>query len=226
MINLILLPFRGIIWLMLGCLFTLPWLIIVVPFAANYWLPPVLSFYLEKQSEFPCRIGSANINFVKGQVNLNDIVISNPNEFSSGDFLKIKQMQCKLEPLSIFQPIVKIADLNIEVSQFSAVQQNTMSNLQKFCKIFNDQHSLDIKSKKGWYIASAKLTFKGITSFRSYTNSIHTSEAFITKNFNFSNICVNTSSVFKENLTNFTTLESAYTNISDSLMNMLTNTNK
>lgn len=225
MINLVLLPFRGIIWLMLGCLFTLPWLIIVAPFTANYWLPPVLSFYLEKQSKFPCRIESTNINFVKGQVNLNDVVISNPNEFSSSDFLKIKQIQLQLDLLSIFQPIVKIADLNVEVSQFSVIQQNTINNLQKFCKFLNGSSS-GTKKKKGWYIASAKLTFKGITSFRNYTHSIHTSEAFITKNFNFSNICINTSSVFKENLTNSTTLESVYTNISDSLMNMLTNTNK
>lgn len=224
MINLILLPFRGILWLILGCICTLPWLIIVAPVTNNYWLPAALSIYWEKQLGFPCRIGSTNINIIKGQVDLKDVVIFNPNEFASGDFLKIKQIQCKLEPLSCFQNVIKISELNVEISQFASIQQNKTNNLQKLCEQFN--RNTPTKNKKGWHIASAKLTFKGIASLRSYNHSIFTSEAFITKNFNFSNICINTSAAFNGSLLTHTSLESVYTNISDSLINTLTSTLK
>lgn len=224
MINLILLPFRGILWLILGCICTLPWLIIVAPLTNNYWLPTALSIYWEKQFGFPCRIGSTNINIIKGQVDLNDIVISNPNEFASGDFLKIKQIQCKLEPLSCFQNVIKISELNIEISQFASIQQNKTNNLQKLCEQFN--HITSTRNKKGWHIASTKLSFKGLASLRNYNHSIFTSEAFITKNFNFSNICISTSEAFNGNLLTHTSLESVYTNISDSLINTLTSTLK
>ena len=225
MINLILLPFRGIFWLISGCLCTLPWLLIVAPLTTNYWLPTALSIYCEKQLGFPCRIGSTNVNLMKGQINLNDIVISNPSEFASGDFLKIKQIQCKVDPLSCFQGIVKLSELNMEISQFASIQQNKMNNLQKLCEHFNRSNATT-KSKKGWHIASVKLTFKGVASLRNYTHSIFTSEAFITKNFNFTNICINTPNMFNESLMNTTSLESVYTNISDSLMNTLTSSLK
>jgi len=225
MINLILLPFRGIFWLISGCICTLPWLLIVAPLTTNYWLPTALSIYCEKQFGFPCRIGSTSVNLIKGQVNLNDIVISNPSEFASGDFLKIKQIQCKVEPFSCLQKLVKITELNVEISQFASIQQNKMNNLQKLCEHFN-RSSSTTKSKKGWYIASAKLTFKGIASLRNYSHSIFTSEAFITKNFNFANICINTPSMFQDSLMSNTSLESVYTNISDSLMNTLTSSLK
>jgi hypothetical protein len=100
-----------------------------------------------------------------------------------------------------------------------------MNNLQKLCEHFNRSNSTT-KSKKGWHIASAKLTFKGIASLRNYAHSIFTSEAFITKNFNFANICINTPSMFKESLMINTSLESVYSNISDSLMNTLTSSLK
>ncbi len=221
MINLILLPFRGIFWLISGCICTLPWLLIIAPLTTNYWLPTALSIYCEKQLGFPCRIGSTHINLLKGQIGLNDIVISNPNEFTSGDFLKIKQVQCKVEPLSCFQEIIKISEFNMEISQFVSIQQNKTNNLQKLCEHLNRSTSTT-KNKKGFHIASAKLTFKGIASLRNYTHSIFTSEAFITKNFNFTNICINTPNMFKENLMDATSLESVYTTISDSLMNTLT----
>lgn len=225
MMNLILLPFRGILWLISGCICTLPWLLIVAPLTTNYWLPTALSIYCEKQLGFPCRIGSTDVNFIKGQVDLNDIVISNPSEFASGDFLKIKQMHCKIEPWSCFQGIIKISELNMEISQFASIQQNGINNLQKLCEHFN-RSNLTTKSKKGWHIASARLTFKGVASLRNYSHSIFTSEAFITKNFNFANICINTPTMFKESLMSNTSLESVYTNISDSLMNTLTSSLK
>ena len=221
MINLILLPFRGVLWLILGCICTLPWLLIIAPLTTNYWLPTALSIYCEKQLGFPCRIGNTSVNLIKGQIDLKDIVISNPSEFASGDFLKIKQIQCKLEPLSCFQSIIKLSELNMEISQFASIQQNKINNLQKLCERLNCSNATT-KSKKGWHIASAKLTFKGIASLRNYTHSIFTSEAFITKHFNFTNICINTPHTFQESLLNTTSLESVYTNISDSLMNTLT----
>ena len=172
MISLILLPFRGIFWLISGCLCTLPWLLIVAPLTINYWLPTALSIHCEKQLGFPCRIGSTNVNLMKGQMDLNDIVVSNPNEFASNDFLKIKQIHCKVEPFSYFQGVVKITELNVEISQFASIQQNKMNNLQKLCEHFNHSNSTT-KSKKGWHIASAKLGGVRIQKLLIYTFRRH-----------------------------------------------------
>ena len=139
----------------------------------------------------------------------------------SGDFLKIRQIHCKIDPFSCFQGIVKVSQFNMEIAQFASIQQKNMNNLQKLCEHFN-RNTSKTKSQKGWHIASASLTFKGIASIRNYTHSIFTSEAFITKHFNFTNICINTPRTFQESLMDTTSLESVYTNISDSLMNTLT----
>ena len=108
MINLMLLPFRGLVWLVLGCIFSLPWLLILLPVTISTWLPLGLSYGLEKLTGFPCKIEKAEVKMIEGEITLHNVILSNPEGFYSSDFLKFSKVDISLNWTSLLSSTVTL----------------------------------------------------------------------------------------------------------------------
>ena len=183
MINLFLLPFKGIIWLILGVVCSLPWLVVLGPVTVKYWGPKVLSIWVEHKTQFPCRIGSLDFNWTSGDVVLTDVTISNPAEFYSSDFLKFKKIGINLSYTSLFQKTILIHNLDLECKQIVSVDQH-VNNLSTLMGPLSSE-----SDTKRCLIQSLKFSFSGFVGIRSYSGHIVQSvEFFRSKTMSFSNV--------------------------------------
>lgn len=184
MINLILLPFRGLVWLVLGSIFSLPWLIILLPVTTNYWLPYALSYGFEHKTQALCKIEKANANWMSGEISLEDVSIFNTPGFHSTDCMRFKNIQCKLDLVSIFGLCFHIKEISFDCYRMSFVKQNGSNNFIPLGKLFAGN------SKKAFIIDDLRFNFNGFVSIKSYDATfVRGTEFFTKKNFSFSNIC-------------------------------------
>ncbi|MGX8716569.1 MAG: hypothetical protein ACSW8C_01100 [bacterium] len=184
MINFFLLPFRGLVWLVLGSIFSLPWLIVLLPLTTSYWLPQVLSYGFEYKTHAKCDIDQANINWVTGEIILKDVSVFNPTEFHTADCMKFGTIRCKLEPLSLLGSYLHIRELSFDCRQMSFIKQNSSNNFLSFGRLFAGN------SKRNFIIDNLNFNFNGFVTIKSYDMMfVRGSEFFTKKNFTFSNVC-------------------------------------
>ena len=184
MVNLLLLPFRGIVWLFLGLLCSLPWVILLLPLTGQYWLPYVLSHSLEKTTHAIWRIEKAKINPFSGEFDFCDVAIENPSNFYSSDGIKIKNIHCKLEMLSFFSNTIHINELKIGCQKLCSIKQGTENNLKTL------EYMLSKFFKKKCIIDCLKFDFNGLVASRCYDrNGVHSSEYFTRSSYTFSSVC-------------------------------------
>jgi|GEM_PF-4844768 len=219
MVNLMLLPFRGLIWLVLGCVFSLPWLLILLPLTIQSWLPFGLSYGIEKLTGLPCKIEKAEVKMMEGEITLHNVVLSNPEGFYSSDFLKFKKVDMALNWLSLLNPTITLRKLNLDCIHMCSLMQGSVNNLQVLCENFARKAGSRILNK-GCLIEDFSFNFKGLVSLRMYVGSVRTSEFLTQKNFSYTNVCLNVPEKQKDELINYQTFESVYNNI-DTLFNHL-----
>lgn len=184
MINLFLLPFRGLIWLALGSVFSLPWLIILLPITTHYWLPHALSYGFEYKTKAPCKIEKANIDWISGKITLENVTIFNSANFYTSDCMQFKNIQCELDWMSLLGTFLHIKALSFDCNQMSFIKQNNRNNFLPLGKLFAG------RTKKNFIIDELRFNFNGFVAIKSYDNIfVHGSEFFTKKNFTFSNVC-------------------------------------
>lgn len=205
MVSLLLLPFRGLLWLVLGLICSLPWLIILAPFSLPYWVPKALPAWVEKKTGFGCHIREADVEWTRGEITLKDVAIFNPNDFYSSDFLKFKNIHISIDLLSLLKNVVQVQTLNMDCTQFVSINQRGNHNLQLFCERIGG-----ICSKKGYVVQKFSFNFQGLLSSRNYSQQVVSSGALCKKNFYFSNVCWNLSDVYQQTLNSTCSLEDVY----------------
>ncbi len=184
MINFFLLPFRGLMWLLLGSIFSLPWLIILLPVTTDHWLPYALSYGFECKTKALCKIGKATVNWARGDIELKDVSIFNSQDFHTADCMKFRTIKCKLEPISLLGTCVHVKEMEIDCHQMCFVKQNGSNNFLPLGKLFSGS------SKKNFIIDNLIFSFKGFVSIKSYdVTFVRSVEFFAKKNFSFSNVC-------------------------------------
>lgn len=206
MFGLILLPFRGLIWLFQGIICSLPWLVIILPATVHYWLPYVISYRFEKNTSFPCRVGSADVNLLEGKVTLKNVVVYNSPDFNSSDFLKLKEIRCTVTLTSLFQQTLQLQDLHIICNNITSVMQSGVNNLQSFCE------HCKVDTNKGFLIKDFSFEMDGWVDLRNYGTRQANAVAVATQNsFKFENLCINASAAVKQDLLDSTSsLEQVY----------------
>ena len=184
MINFFLLPFRGLVWLVLGSIFSLPWLIILLPVTTSYWLPYALSYGFEHKTQAECKIEKANVNLVTGEINLKNVSILNSSDFHTADCMKFRTIQCKLDLMSLLSGCAHIREMSFDCYQMSFVKQNGSNNFLPLGKLFSGG------SKGNFIIDDLVFSFSGFVSIKSYDVAfVRSVEFFAKKNFSFSNVC-------------------------------------
>lgn len=209
MVNLFLLPFRGIVWLLLGLLCSLPWFFLALPLTTQYWLPKALSIWFETKTQFPCHIEAAKIDWKDMKLSCENVTVMNPKGFVSSDFLHFPKIDCSFVALSFLKETIYISDLSVECSRMISVNQ-THNNLSLLYERFTNSPT---KAKKSILIESFNFDFKGVTSTQNYARTI-SCETFWSKHaFHFKNVCLNLSPAQQQVLNESTTVESVYTNL-------------
>ena len=208
MISFLLLPFRGLVWLTLGVVFSLPWLVILTPLLTPYWVPKAVSLWVEKNTGFNCHVGSAEVKYITGELTFSDVTISNPSNFYSSDFIKFKKVRVSFDMVSLFREFININELEISGTQLVSVDQNS-NNIQLFCEKLGSNFM-----KKGYVIRKLSFNFYGLVSLRSYAKTQQSLETISKQNFYFSNVCWNVSDMYKMNLGTTCSLEDVYKKVS------------
>jgi len=203
----LLLPFKGLVWLVLGVIFSLPWLVILAPLSTPYWVPKAISIWVERNTGFNCHVGSADIKWANGELDLSDVLISNPSRFYSSDFVKFKKIRISFDMVSLFKEFININELEMNVTQLVSVNQND-NNIQLFCENLGNNFS-----RKGCIIQSFSFNFDGLVSLRSYTKTEQSLGVISKQNFYFSNVCWNVSDMYRTNLGTTNSLEDVYKKI-------------
>lgn len=212
MINLMLLPFRGLIWLVLGCIFSLPWLLILLPITISSCLPFGLSYGIEKLTGCPCKIEKAEVSLMSGEIALHNVVLSNPNSFYSSDFLKFKKIDMTLNWMSLLGSMITLQRLNLDCVHMCFLTQGSINNLQRLCENLARKTEGGVFNK-GCLIENFCFNFKGIISLRTYMGFIRAKEFLTQKNFIYSNVCFNIPESQKEMLPKVQTIENVYNTI-------------
>ena len=205
MISFFLLPFRGLVWLVLGSIFSLPWLIVLLPLTTNYWLPPVLSYGFYHRTHAVCNIEKADINWVAGEIVLEGVSIFNASEFHGSDCMKFGNIHGKLELPSLFGERLHINELSFDCHQLCFMKQNGNHNFRNLGNLFSGNF------KKDFIIDNLIFNFNGFVSIKSYDMMfVRSSELFTKKNFTFTNVCRDVKAGQKLGLNSFQSLESVY----------------
>lgn len=205
-----LLPFRALIWLILGCVFSLPWFVILLLITIQSWLPFGLSYGLEKLTGFPCKIQKADVKLISGEITLHGITLSNPDGFYSSDFLKFKTIDLALNWHSLLSNTLILNKLNMECVHMCSLKQGSVNNLQLLCENIAKKTTGNTTLNKGCLIEDFRFNFKGLVSLRSYMGFVRSNEFITQKNFAYSNVCLNVPEKQKENLINTKTFETVY----------------
>lgn len=186
MIDLLLLPFRGLIWLVLGSIFSLPWLIIALPFTTNYWLPHALSYGFECKTHALCKIEKASIDWKSSEITLRNVSIFNPSDFNTADCMKFRTIQFQLDLTSLLGACIHVTEMSFDCQQMNFVKQNNVHNFLALGKLFSGD------KRRNFIVDSLNFKFKGFVSIKSYDSTfVRSMEFFTQKNFSFSNVCNN-----------------------------------
>ena len=205
MINFFLLPFRGLIWLVLGSIFSLPWLIVLLPLTTSHWLPQALSYGFYHKTHATCSIEEANINWTTGEIILKDVSIFNASEFHGSDCMKFGNIHGKLDLGSLLGEYLHINELSFDCHQLCFTKQNGHHNFRNLGNLFSGNF------KKSFVIDNLIFNFNGFVSIKSYDMTfVRGSEFFTKKNFTFTNVCRDTKACQKLGLNSFQSLESVY----------------
>ncbi len=221
-INLLLLPFRGLWSLFTGLLLSLPIWIIVGLCTVNFWLPSAIHHWIYYKTGFFCQVGSCNVNLMKGDVEFKDIILNNSKDFRSSDWIKLDEISCHFSLLQFFQKTVLIDQMTWKIRSFLSVNEGEKNNLQQFVANYFKNKSPNTVTKeaspkwlsKAFVIEQLTVSVDGNIGIRYYTlDKVLAQENILHKRHSFSNVCLNVPPTERRNLGETTSLETVYTNL-------------
>ena len=163
--TLLLLPFRGLLWLFLGLLCSSVWLLIAALFTTSYWLPPMLSWLWELKTNFPCKIESAKIEWWKGKICLKNVTLYSPTPFFSSDMASFSEIECRIDWLSLPKQTLHVDELHFFGTKLASIEQSENNNWMMLNRHLN---TYEKQSPKGVWMEHLRFTFDGIVSHHSY----------------------------------------------------------
>ena len=205
--TLLLLPFRGLLWLALGLLCSSVWLPVAALLTTSYWLPPTLSRLWEMKTDFPCKIGSAKIDWFSGKICLKDVTLYNPTAFASSDMAGFSVIECRFNWLSLPKQTLHIEELNFFGTKLASAEQDGNNNWTMLNRMLNTHGK---QPAKGILVENLRFTFDGIVARHSYRGTPTISVAQRRQSFAFSNLCVNVPPDVRENLSRPCDLKDVY----------------
>jgi hypothetical protein len=207
-----------------GLLLSLPIWIIVALYTANHWIPWTLNQWIYNKTGFQCSIESCELNSVKGEFTFKNIILNNSRDFSSSDWIKIKEIACRIPITKFFQKTLEFDQITLDFCGFTGINEGTKNNIQQFVANFSrtrDASSQSAKTSppKGVLIDELMVKLNGFVGFRYYAqNEVKSQESRVNKNYSFSNVCFNLSQEQQDSLQEFTSLETVYTKITASIL--------
>lgn len=190
MFNLLVLPVKATIRMILNFILALPLLCIVAVCTPQYWLPKVLSEYLTCKTGFFWIIKTADINYSSDTVTIKDITVHNPNTFLSSDCMKIDHITFSTPFIQLIKKNINIPTLEIAFNQLICIYQNDLQNFQELAQKLCCKE----KCKKQYTVENLTIKIDGITGLHSYDlnlNSIQYKNALRKKDYTFYNIALN-----------------------------------
>ncbi|MDR0392684.1 MAG: hypothetical protein LBH52_00410 [Puniceicoccales bacterium] len=222
--NLLLFPFRGLWSMLTGLLLSLPIWVIAALYTVNHWIPWVLNQWIYNKTGFQCNIERCELNIVQGEFTFKNIVLNNSRDFNSSDWIKIREIACRIPITKFFQKTLEFEQMTLDFRGFTCINEDTKNNMQQF--VANFSRTLDISSQntksslpRGVIIDELTVKLNGFVGFRYYSqNEIKSQESRVNKNYSFSNVCFNLPKEQQDNLLEFTSLETVYTKITASIL--------
>ena len=205
--TLLLLPFRGLLWLILGLLCSSVWLLIAALFTTSYWLPPTLSWLWEMKTDFPCKIESAKIDWFGGKICLKNVTLYNPTSFLSSDMASFSKIECRFDWLSLSKQTLHIDELNFFGTKLASIEQSENHNWAMLNRHLNTHEK---QPTKGVWVENLRFTFDGMVAHHSYRGTSTVSVTKRTRSFEFSNLCINVPKDVRKNLNQPCTLQTVY----------------
>jgi hypothetical protein len=109
------------------------------------------------------------VNLGNGTFVFNDVVINNPNDYSSADGLKIRELSCKMPLYRLFKQMVTIEHLTMDFSGFTSVCYQGQNNLDQFIDQLRGSFIVTkFLSQKGFLIHTLNVKFTGVVGIRHY----------------------------------------------------------
>jgi hypothetical protein len=207
-----------------GLLLSLPIWIIVALYMANHWIPWVLNQWIYNKTGFQCNIESCELNLMQGEFAFKNIILNNSHDFSSSDWIKIREITCRIPITKFLQKTLEFEQMTLDFRGFTGINEDTKNNIQQFVANFSrtlDTSSQSAKSSppKGVLIDELTVKLNGFVGFRYYSqNEVKSQESRVNKNYSFSNVCFNLPQEQKDSLLEFTSLETVYTKITASIL--------
>ena len=205
--TLLLLPFRGLLWLLLGLLCSSVWLLIAAVFTTSYWLPPALSWLWEIKTQFPCRIESAKIEWWEGKICLKNVTLCNPIAFSSADAATFSKIECRFDWLSLPKQTVHIGELYFFGTKLASIEQNENNNWAMLNRML---HAHKKQPTKGVWVETLRIDFDGVIARHRYIGTPTVSVAKRRRTLEFSNLCINVPQDIRKTLNKPCTLPTVY----------------
>ena len=195
--TLFLLPFRGLLWLVLGILCSSFWLLLLALFTITYWLPPTLSYFWEAKTHFPCKIHSVDIEWLNGKISLQDVTLYNPSSFSSTDAAHFSKIECRFDWLSLPKDTLHIYELNFDGTKLASITQQEKTNWRMLQQAF---HLPEPNPSKGIWIESLRFALDGIVACHRYQGTPSVSAFRQKRFFHLSNVCIQVPTATQKNL--------------------------
>jgi hypothetical protein len=99
------------------------------------FLPLLVTSHIKAHSDFGAEVESLSGNPLAGTINVLDLELTNPEEFEKKDFIKLKEFDLKVKPLSLMGERIEVPRLIIDVDQITIVtNRRGESNIKVFHK--------------------------------------------------------------------------------------------
>ncbi len=116
--------------------FGLLFLIAVLMLGWMLFLPLLVTSQIKTHSRFGAEVESLSGNPLAGTVNVLNLVLTNPEGFEEKDFVKLKEFDLKVKPLSLMGERIEVPRLLLDVEQVTIV---TNRNGENNAKIFHER---------------------------------------------------------------------------------------
>ena len=107
-------------------------------------------------------------HWIDGSLNIKDIRIKNPSDFSQNDFLKFKNLSLKIRPETLFKETIYVENVNFKNADILVELNDKMQiNIAELSKQINTPKEKPQKKRKA--LNSKKIYYRKLLYYKSHT---------------------------------------------------------